>query len=384
MSGENRMIYLDNAATTYPKPLSVVRAMTKCIKEYCGNPGRSAHPLALRSAEAIFDVRSEICALFGAGRQENVIFCHNATHAINKVLSGLIRSGDGIITTNLEHNSVRRPVAALCALRGASYDVVNALLPEDELIAEIESKITPKTRIVATLHASNVCSAVLPVRRIGELCGKHGLIYVLDASQSAGIYDINIRRDGVTVLCAPGHKGLFGPQGTGFAVFCDDFDFSLLSPSEFGGSGFASADITMGHTAPESYEAGTVNVPGIVGLGEGIKYVRSTGTDRILSHERAMFSLAESGLSDIGGIKIYLPEKAGGVLLFNSEGMSGSALSAQLAGEGICTRPGLHCAPTAHEALGTGGDAVRISFSAFTSPEDIYSLCSATKRLCQR
>ena len=378
------MIYLDNAATTYPKPPSVARAMTKCIKEYCGNPGRSSHPLALRSAEAVFDTRSEICAFFGTGKQENVIFCYNATHAINKVLSGLVRPGDGVITTNIEHNSVRRPVAALCALRGASYDMVNALLPEEELIAEIESKITSRTRIVAALHASNVCSVVLPVRRIGELCKKHGLIYVLDASQSAGIYDINIPRDGVTVLCAPGHKGLFGPQGTGFAVFCDDFDFSLLSPSEFGGSGFASADITMGHTAPESYEAGTVNVPGIVGLGEGIRYVRSLGIDRILSHEKAMFSLAKKGLSDIDGVKIYLPDREGGVLLFNFEGMSGSALSAQLADEGICTRPGLHCAPTAHEVLDTGGDAVRISFSAFTSPEDIYSFCSATKRLCRR
>lgn len=378
------MIYLDNAATTYPKPPSVARAMAKCIKEYCGNPGRSAHPLALRSAEAVFDTRSEICALFGVSKQENVIFCYNATHAINKVLSGLVHSGDGIITTNIEHNSVRRPVAALCALRGAVYDTVNALLPEDELIADIESKITSRTRIVVTVHASNVCSVVLPVRRIGELCKKYGLIYVLDASQSAGIYDIDLPRDGVTVLCAPGHKGLFGPQGTGFAVFCDGFDFSLLSPSEFGGSGFASADIAMGHTAPESYEAGTVNVPGIVGLGEGIKYVRSLGTDRILSHERSMFSLAKKGLFDIGEVKIYLPEREGGVMLFNFDGMSGSALSAQLADEGICTRPGLHCAPTAHEALGTGGDAVRISFSAFTSPDDIYSLCSAIKRLCRR
>lgn len=375
------MIYLDNAATTFPKPSSVVRSMAKCIKEYCGNPGRSAHVLALKSAEAVFDTRSGLCALLGTTRQENVIFSYNATHAINKVLSGLIRPGDGVITTNMEHNSVRRPVANICAMRGAEYSVINALAPDDALISELEAKITPRTRIVVTVHASNICSLTLPIAKIGEVCRRRGLIYVVDASQSAGIYDINIPRDGISVLCAPGHKGLYGPQGTGFAVFCDDFDFSLLSPSEFGGSGFASADITMGHTPPESYEAGTVNVPGIVGLGEGIKYVRSVGTQRILAHEKEMFSLARDGLSAVGGIKIYLPERAGGVLLFNSDGMSGSALSAALAESGICTRPGLHCAPTAHTAVGTGGDAVRISFSAFTKPEDIYSLTAAVRRI---
>lgn len=355
--------------------------MAKCIKEYCGNPGRSAHVLALKSAEAVFDTRSGLCALLGTTRQENVIFSYNATHAINKVLSGLIRPGDGVITTNMEHNSVRRPVANICAMRGAEYSVINALAPDDALISELEAKITPRTRIVVTVHASNICSLTLPIAKIGEVCRRRGLIYVVDASQSAGIYDINIPRDGISVLCAPGHKGLYGPQGTGFAVFCDDFDFSLLSPSEFGGSGFASADITMGHTPPESYEAGTVNVPGIVGLGEGIKYVRSVGTQRILAHEKEMFSLARDGLSAVGGIKIYLPERAGGVLLFNSDGMSGSALSAALAESGICTRPGLHCAPTAHTAVGTGGDAVRISFSAFTKPEDIYSLTAAVRRI---
>ncbi len=355
--------------------------MAKCIKEYCGNPGRSAHALALKSAEAVFDTRSGICALFGTSKQENVIFSYNATHAINKVLSGLIRPGDGVITTNMEHNSVRRPVANICAMRGAEYSVINALAPDDALISELEAKITPRTRIVVTVHASNICSLTLPIAKIGEVCRRRGLIYVVDASQSAGIYDINIPRDGISVLCAPGHKGLYGPQGTGFAVFCDDFDFSLLSPSEFGGSGFASADITMGHTPPESYEAGTVNVPGIVGLGEGIKYIRSVGTENILSHEKKLFALARDGLSSVDGIKIYLPERAGGVLLFNSDGMSGSALSASLAESGICTRPGLHCAPTAHTAVGTGGDAVRISFSAFTKPEDIYSLTAAVRRI---
>ncbi len=378
------MIYLDNAATTFPKPRSVLWAMEKCLREYCGNPGRSGHPLALRSAEAVFDTRSEICALFGTTRQENVIFATNATHALNKVLSGLIRPGDSVITTNMEHNSVRRPIANLCSVRGATYSVINAVAPDDELISELEAKITPRTKLVAAIHSSNICSLTLPIAKIGEVCRRHGLIYVVDASQSAGIYDINIPRDGITVLCAPGHKGLYGPQGTGFAAFCDDFDFSLLSPAEFGGSGFASADITMGHTPPESYEAGTLNVPGIVGLGEGIRYVRSVGTERILAHERDMFAVAKDALSATEGITVYLPERPGGVLLFNSDEMSGSALASLLSEKGVCTRAGLHCAPTAHEAIGTGGDGVRISFSAFTRAEEITAFAEATKSILSK
>lgn len=375
------MIYLDNAATTFPKPPQVIREMNRCMREYCGNPGRSSHPAALRAAEAVFETRSEIAGLFGISKAENVIFAQNATHALNKVIGGIMYPHCHAITTNIEHNSVRRTLENLCRMLPASFDTVNALSDDDALLSEIESKINAKTKLVVTIHASNVCSRVLPVDRIGALCRRYGIIYVTDASQSAGIYDINITRDKISVLCAPGHKGLYGPQGTGFAAFSDDFGFSSFSPVEFGGNGMNSAQISMGRTPPESYEAGTVNVPGIVGLREGIRYVRTRGIENISSHERSLFIIARQKLSDITGIKIYLPEHEGSVLLFNSDKVSGSVLAAALGDEGICTRPGLHCAPTAHDALGTGGDAVRISFSAFSGADDVYRLVSAVRRI---
>lgn len=374
------MTYLDNAATTFPKPLRVIKAMERCMRTYCGNPGRSSHRLALAAAEAVFDTRSEIAGLFGISKPENVIFAQNATHALNKVLRGMIAPRSHVIISSLEHNSVYRPVRAICDSVGAYFDIVDASKSDEELLADIKSKMDHRTKLVVTLHASNICSRVLPIGRIGAICRQNGADYVVDASQSAGIYDIDAERDMISVICAPGHKGLFGPQGTGFAAFCDGFDFSRLLPSEFGGNGMNSSEPGMGSIPPESYEAGTVNVPGIVGLGEGVRYVRSVGTENILRHERELFAAARDGLSSLGA-QILLPEHEGGVLLFNIAGRSGSEISSALADMGICTRAGLHCAPLAHEALGTGGDGVRVSFSAFSTAEDVARLCAATEKI---
>lgn len=374
------MTYLDNAATTFPKPARVIKAMERCMKFYGGNPGRSSHRLALAAAEAVFDTRSEIAELFGISKPENVIFTQNATHALNKVLRGMITPRSHVIISNLEHNSVYRPVRAICEAVGARYDIVDATKSDDELISEIKSRIVPASTIVVMLHASNICSRVLPIKRIGAVCRENGADYVLDASQSAGIYDIDVVRDGITVVCAPGHKGLFGPQGTGFAAFCDGFDFSRLTPSEFGGNGMNSSEPYMGSVPPESYEAGTVNVPGIVGLGEGVRYVKAIGTENILRHERELFAAARDGLSALGA-RVLLPECEGGVLLFNVGGRTGSGFSSALADMGVCTRAGLHCAPLAHEALGTGGDGVRVSFSALSSADDVTRLCSAAEKI---
>lgn len=375
------MIYFDNAATTFPKPPHMLREMTRCLREYCGNPGRSSHRLAMLASEAVFDTRTEISSFFGIKKPENVIFAQNTTHALNRVIGGLMYPKCHVIITNLEHNSVLRPVANLCRMLPASYDTVDATEDDDTLLAEIESKITPKTALIITLHASNICSRVLPIGKIGAICRRYGIIYVVDAAQSAGVYDIDIQREKISVLCAPGHKGLYGPQGSGFAAFCDDFDFSVFSPTEYGGNGMNSADTGMGRTPPESYEAGTLNVPGIVGLREGVRYVRSLGTESIRNHEKTLFKLARQKLAEIPGITVYRPEWEGGVLLFNSEKLSGSALSEKLSDEDICTRPGLHCAPTAHAALGTGGDAVRISFSAFSSQDEVSRFAAAVRRM---
>ncbi len=366
------MIYFDNAATTFPKPAAVIREMTKCMREYCGNPGRSSHPLALAASEAIYDVRCGIAEFFGISKPENIIFTQNATQALNLVISGIACRGDHFIISNLEHNSVIRPIANLCALRGMTYDTVNAVRDDETLLREIEQNIRPETRAVVMTHASNICPRILPIDKIGALCKRYGILYVVDAAQSAGVYDIQMMRDGISVLCAPGHKGLYGPQGSGFAAFADDFDFERFRCSLFGGNGKNSNETDMGHEPPDSYEAGTVATPSIVGLGAGLRYVVSVGRDKIEQHENSLMQYGKELLKDKKRVTVYMPQaQRGAILLLGFEGISPSEVSEKLGDAGVCTRAGLHCAPTAHRALNTGGDALRVSFSAFNTPEEI-------------
>lgn len=371
------MIYFDNAATTFPKPKEVIRGVAECMQNYGGNPGRGAHPLALAAAEAVYSTREELASLFG-GKSENTVFTQNATHALNLAIFGLARHGDHIIISNLEHNSVLRPVAELYRRGIASYSVFDALCSEEETLENLKKAVRRNTRIAVTTHVSNICPHKLPIEKISAFCRERGILHIVDASQSAGIYDINMQ-NGLSVLCAPGHKGLYGPQGTGFCLFADDFDFERLRPTVFGGNGINSAKTDMGKVSPESYEGGTLAVPSIAGLGAGVRFVKRIGTAKIRAHEAALCEKIKQNLRSDGRIKIYLPEESGSALLFNAYGIDGSELARRLARRGICTRAGLHCAPTAHEALGTGGDAVRLSFSAFNTAEEAESFCAVLK-----
>ncbi len=366
------MIYFDNAATTFPKPPSVEKEMIRCMREYGGNPGRSGHRLSLAAAEAVFNVREALAEFFGIGKPENIVFTPNCTAALNLAVSGVAKRGDHFLISDLEHNSVLRTVAGLCRERGMSFDVFHALASDDMIVNEIEKKRKPNTRAVICTHASNVCPRILPIARIGALCKKWNLLFIVDAAQSAGIYDVSVMRDGISVLCAPGHKGLYGPQGSGFAAFADDFDFSHFTVSQYGGNGKNSAELDMGHEPPESFEAGTVATPAIVGLGEGLRFVKLRRRDRIEALENELFLHAKRTLEKLPHVKIYLPEaERGSLLLLGFEGISPSIIAQKLSDHGICTRAGLHCAPIAHRALGTGGDALRISFSAMNTPTEI-------------
>ena len=371
------MIYFDNAATTFPKPKEVIRGVAECMQNYGGNPGRGAHPLALAAAEAVYSTREELASLFGS-KSENTVFTQNATHALNLAIFGLARHGDHIIISNLEHNSVLRPVAELYRRGIASYSVFDALCSEEETLENLKKAVRRNTRIAITTHVSNICPHKLPIEKISAFCRERGILHIVDASQSAGIYDINMQ-NGLSVLCAPGHKGLYGPQGTGFCLFTDDFDFERLRPTVFGGNGINSAKTDMGKVSPESYEGGTLAVPSIAGLGAGVRFVKRIGTAKIRAHEAALCEKIKQNLRSDGRIKIYLPEESGSALLFNAYGIDGSELARRLARRGICTRAGLHCAPTAHEALGTGGNAVRLSFSAFNTAEEAESFCAVLK-----
>lgn len=366
------MIYFDNAATTFPKPPAVIKEMARCMKEYCGNPGRSGHRLSLAAAEAVFDVRTAVAEFFGIKKPENIIFTSNCTDALNLAISGIARKGDHFLISDLEHNSVLRTVSNLCRERGMSFDIFHALESNEAIINEIEKKIRPNTKAVISTHASNICPRILPIQSIGALCKKRNVLYIVDAAQSAGIYDISIMRDGISILCAPGHKGLYGPQGSGFAAFSDDFDFSRLKPFAYGGNGKNSAELIMGHEPPDSYETGTLATPAIVGLGEGLRFVKEYKRENIEILENQLFHTAQKSLINVPRVKIYLPEaKKGSLLLLGFEGVSPSKIAEKLSNHGICTRAGLHCAPIAHRALGTGGDALRISFSAMNTVAEV-------------
>ena len=366
------MIYFDNAATTFPKPPSVAKEMLRCMREYGGNPGRSGHRLSLAASEAVFNVREALAEFFGIQKPENIVFTSNCTTALNLAISGIAKRGDHFLVSDLEHNSVLRTIAGLCRERGMSFDTFHALASDDAILTEIERKHKPNTRAVISTHASNICPRILPITRIGSLCKRLNLLFIVDAAQSAGTYDISIMRDGISILCAPGHKGLYGPQGSGFAAFADDFDFSHFMVSLYGGNGKNSAEIDMGREPPDSFEVGTLSTPAIVGLGEGLRFIRQRGREQIEFMETQLFLHAKKAIEKIPHTKIYLPEsQKGSLLLLGFEGISPSLVAEKLSDHGICTRAGLHCAPIAHRTLGTGGDALRISFSAMNTMSEI-------------
>ncbi len=369
------MIYFDNAATTFPKPREVIAAVAHHMQAHGGNPGRGAHPLAIAAAEAVYDARSEIASFFGGAKPENVVFTQNATHALNMAIFGTVKPGDHILISNLEHNSVFRPVAELYRRGVASFSVFDALGGEAETLLNIKKLLRRNTRVLICTHVSNICPKVLPLERIARFCRERGILHIADVSQSAGIYPVDIKSC-ADIICAPGHKGLYGPQGTGFCLFADDFDFARLSPTVFGGNGLNSAKPEMGRTPPESYEAGTLAAPAIAGLCRGVRFVKDLGTEKIRAHESAISEKIRTFLMQDERVKVYLPyENAGSTLLLNAEGISATELSASLAKKGVCTRAGMHCAPLAHEALGTGGEALRLSFSAFNTAKEADDFC---------
>lgn len=380
------MIYFDNAATSYPKPLSVAKEVTKCIKSYCGNPGRGAHSLSRISSEKIYETREEIASFFGSDNPENVFFTYNDTYALNMVIKGLLTDGDHVIISDMEHNSVYRPIACLAEKGTIGFNIFDTMCLSGERNAEnicagIKRLINPRTKMLIATHSSNICSATLPIREIGALCRSMGIIFVLDAAQSAGHIAIDMERDNIDVLCAPGHKGLYGLQGSGFAVLREGI---LPRPIIEGGSGVNSLEIHMPEISPERFEAGTLAVPSIVALCEGVKFVKERGPESIHEHECAMFNLAFEMLSTLRGVEIYAPMHIGSVLLFNAKGLPSERLADMLNDYGICTRAGYHCSPLGHRTLGTPeGGAVRISFSPFNTMRELEFFYSAMKSIIE-
>lgn len=383
------MIYFDNAATSWPKPPEVYRELLGIVSGEYGNPGRGSHRMALAASEKIYDCRCAVAEMFGSDHPENVVFTYNDTYALNIAIKAFSRPGCGILISNIEHNSVLRPVAAL-SKKNIHYGIYKSGVSDEEVISDIKRLITPKTRIIVANHGSNICGLRLPIEKIGALVkeinhrrgfignssvqGRNPLYFVVDSAQTAGCAEIDIQKFGIDALCSAGHKGLYGPQGSGFVIFGDKAASSadFLSTIIEGGSGVASIDLNMPSTLPERFEAGTMSTPAIGALKKGIDFVKIRGAEEIYAHECVLGKRLTEMLTSVRNTKVYMPEKIGGTVLFNYADMSSEQLAGELEKAGICVRAGLHCAPLAHKTLGTPEyGAVRVSFSIFNTKNEV-------------
>lgn len=378
------MIYFDNAATTFPKPDSVIAAVQKGMVVYGGNPGRSGHTLSLKTSKKIFDIRERIAGFFSA-QVENVIFTSNCTQALNMAIKGLLGDGKGhVLTSNMEHNSVLRPMSALQSKGKIEWEMVPVLgCHPDQMVKEFEKKIRPDTRAIVTTHASNVTGTVVPIRAIGKLCRERGIHFIVDAAQSAGVLPISLKDDGIDVLCTAGHKGLYGPTGTGLMIFAPDLPMETIME---GGTGSNSADLAQPAFSPDRFEAGTVNTVGICGLGAGVSFVSSVGIQSVYEHEIRLCQMLFHALSEMPHIILYdgtfLPNEKVPVISFNVRGKSPMETTQWLSDHGFALRGGLHCAPDTHQALGTFEDGtVRFSPSVFNREPQVEKLIFYLKHL---
>lgn len=376
------MIYLDNAATTYPKPECVYNAIMDCMKNYCANPGRAGHKLAMKAAREIYDARENIAKLFNIDNPMNIVFTNNATDSLNLAIKGVVNSGDHIITTSMEHNSVIRPIKAL-----ENNNIENTVVECDKdgflNIEDLKKAIKPNTKLIVTTHASNVCGTIIDIKAVGEVAKQNNILYLVDASQTAGVYDIDTKEINVDMIAAPGHKCLLGPQGTGILYIREGLELNILKE---GGTGSKSEDLFQPNLLPDKYESGTHNTPGIVGLNEGVKFILEKGIDNIRKHEEDLCEYMLNRLEDVPNIVIYGPKdskKRAAVISINIGNMDSGEVTFLLDSEyDIATRSGIHCAPLAHKTLGTlEQGAVRFSLGYFNTKNDIDEAIKALKEI---
>jgi selenocysteine lyase/cysteine desulfurase len=378
------MIYLDNAATTFPKPASVYREADRFVRTSCGNPGRGSHTLALAAAECVFGCRVALAELYGMEAPERVIFVPNTTVGLNLAIKGFVRPGDHVLLSDLEHNSVYRPVVRLAQQGMITYDLfpsyaIDRNRSPSRICRGILERIRPNTRLLICTQASNLCSATMPIREIAALCRQRGIRLVVDAAQGAGHLPLNLSQTPIDALCLPGHKGLYGLQGSGAVLLGE----SALPETLFeGGNGVHSLEPDMIGEPPERYEAGTLPCPAIAGLREGVRWVKERGIDTIGDWERQLFCRLAERLGNLPECTVYAPWAAGSVLLFSVEGWTSEKLVGRLDEQGFCLRGGYHCSALGHQTLKTPEDgAVRVSFGMFNKNEDVDLLYSSIRSI---
>lgn len=378
------MIYFDNGATTFPKPISVRRSINEAMLDYGANPGRSGHKMSVKSSEIMFSCRENAAKLFGSENPENVIFTLNCTSALNTVIKGILKPRDHAVISSFEHNAVVRPLEALKKNK-IEYSVAKCVPYDDEqTIENFRNEFRPNTKLVICTHASNVFGIKFPVERIGALCRLNGILFCVDAAQSAGTVDINLSDSSIDFLCTAGHKGLYGPMGTGLLIINSETTPDSLIQ---GGTGSDSANLNQPEILPDKYESGTPNLPGIAGLNAGIKFVLNRKPNEIYNSELNLAKMLYERLEKTENVILYtqIPEKKHSVpvISFNINGAESETVAKILNDNyNIAVRAGLHCAPLAHRSLGTQDTGtVRAVVSAFTSKNDVIYFANAVSRI---
>lgn len=373
------MIYFDNGATTFPKPRSVVNAVESTMRYYGANPGRSGHKMSLKASEIMYDCRKNAAELFNAASPENIVFAYNCTTALNFVIKGILKEGDHAVISSLEHNAVLRPLESMKE-NGVEYSIADYSPNDEETIDNFRNAIRPNTKLVVCTHASNVFGVKLPVERIAALCRIHGVLFCVDAAQTAGVVPISLKDSCIDFLCTAGHKGLYGPMGTGILAINSE-----VLPKSFiqGGTGSFSSDRNQPSILPDRYESGTPNLPGIAGLNEGIKFVMKKTERNIEKYESDLALRLYRRLKKIPGVLLYTdspkPHRSVPVISFNIDGLDSEETSTILDKRfNIAVRAGLHCAPLAHEFFGTqDSGTVRTVLSVFSTREQVDYFASS-------
>lgn len=375
------MIYLDNAATSGTKPERVINAVNLALRKYSANPGRSGHKLSLEASQLIFEARSAVKDFFAADLEENVVFTMNCTHAINIVIKGVLQGGDHVITSDLEHNAVMRPLERLKKENKITYDIAEVDMYDDNKTADNFKKlITPKTKLIICTGASNVLGHILPIEKIGKLCHDNNVLFAVDAAQTAGVVPINMQKQNIDFLCVAAHKGLYAPMGAGILIARKPIPYTIIE----GGTGTASLSLVQPDDMPEKLESGTVSLPLIAGIKAGIGFVKSMGIEKIYSHEFNLSEYLYDHLKRLPNIEIYSPYPrffhTAPVISFNIKDKTSDEIAGILNSKNIAVRAGLHCAPLAHKnTLTEQNGSVRVSLGVFNTKKELDYLVNVLK-----
>jgi len=380
-----QMIYLDNAATSWPKPPEVLKAMTEVIERAGGNPGRSGHRLSIAAARVIYDTREAVARFFGISDPLRVVFASNATHAINLALKGMLKPGDHVVTSSMEHNAVMRPLRSL-EKQGVRLSIIPCSTNGSIDVRDIGRALTPGTKLIVMTHASNVVGTLLPVNEIATIAHQAGTLLLVDAAQAAGVIPIDMRASGIDLLAFTGHKELQSPPGIGGLVINNDVNVSQFEPLICGGTGSRSESEEQPENLPDKFESGTANLVGIAGLGAGLKWIMDRGIPEIRDNMKKLRRTLIDGLYSLPGVITYGTtdtDLSVAIVSFKIDGKHVSEIGLILDEEyGILSRVGLHCAPAAHKTIGSFPEGTaRLSPGVFTTVSEVQETVQAIRKI---